>query len=856
MAFKKIKKALPLAWLTVMLLLLSVELQIPRTLENSEGDDSAELIIGIENKPNCKNELIDVLEKYDVECVRTISTGNMVVAELVKIQLTSEASSFVEEIHTCEFVRYIEPNARFKAFKLEPNDPDWATEDHQWGYQKIKANWAWNTTTGSKSILVAFIDTGINYTHEDLVANYVPLGYDWVNDDNDTRDDVGHGTHVAGILGAEINNEEGIAGLAQIRIMVEKAGDSEGWMYVADFADAIIHAVDQDADVISISAGHYFRSKTVYDAIKYAYNAGVLLVAAAGNEYCSGRLYPAAFNEVIAVTATDKWDKPWWEKDQFGDYYGTNFGNWVELAAPGVKIWSTSWDPDTKEAGYGYGTGTSASAPYVAGVAALVWSHFPNMTRDQLRVHLWKTAVDLGDSGCDEDYGYGRIDANASVSQTPPSHDLLVFSWEKPSYVEIGKLVKVSATVLNYGTSDESDVVVKLLVNGTVEDSKTISSLTSGSSSTVMLSWTPWVERDFNLSTCVVPVNGETATEDNGVWARVTHEAGVIRVPQLYSTIQEAVDAATPGDTILVSTGDLPARKYKETVNIYKDGLKIIGEGKDKTFVSGENKRDQPTLPWVFAVVDVRNVLIKGFRIMGAIGEKSVGFLIKPSGILFHVVWNSTIAENTIEDNLVSGGGITLSIWSRYNTITNNMIKRNYIGIRLEWVFFDWNIIKGNYIYDNYKYGMELYKTKKNLIYHNNFDDNTDQITKDTLSSNQWFGRWNVTGNYWNDYQGVDDGSNNRTAEDGVGDTEIPHRKVDDLPLMGRWLPGDVTHDGKVSAADFARLSCAWNKTSNDPDWLPWHAHADLNEDGIVDELDYEILIENYGKTWQDYWFS
>jgi hypothetical protein len=290
-----------------------------------------------------------------------------------------------------------EPKMRVRAESL-PNDPYWI---YQWGPKKIEADRAWNETLGDPSILVAVIDSGIDYTHPDLAANYVGLGYDWVNLDSDPMDDCGHGTRVAGVISAQINNGIGIAGMAQVKIMAEKVLDEHGEGYVDQLVNGIYHATNQGAKIISMSLSTEYDGSLLYDAIKYAYDSGVLLVAAAGNEAGEAKVYPAAYDEVIAVTATDSDDKPAWF---------TNFGDWVELAAPGVNIYTT-----IRGGGYDYWSGTSFSCPHVSGLAALIWSKFPNATRDWVRNRLRETADDLGYPGFDIYYGYGRINAKKAI---------------------------------------------------------------------------------------------------------------------------------------------------------------------------------------------------------------------------------------------------------------------------------------------------------------------------------------------------------------------------------------------------------------------------------------------------------
>jgi thermitase len=476
--------------------------------ERSEfnGDDkcSTQLVIRINNRiSDAYTQLMGVIAKYDCEVVNTVSMAGEVIAVVVDVS-SAEEPSLTREISADGLSSYIEHRMKVQA-QFVPNDPYWSL---QWGPQKIGADWAWNTTIGDPSVLVAVIDTGIDWDHPDLAANYVALGYDWVNNDPDPMDDNGHGTHCAGIIAAVINNSIGVAGLAQVRIMAEKGLDQYGNGYEDDLANAIIHAVDQGADILSLSWGSYGESALIHEAVKYAYDSGVLVVAAAGNDATNTRLYPAAYDEVIAVSATDAYDNP---------AYFTNFGEWVELAAPGVDIYSTYWDNTYRSM-----SGTSMSTPHVSGVAALVWSQFPNMTRDWIRAQLRYAADDLGAPGFDDYYGYGRINARKAVEQAPPDHDLLIFDWERPPLVKLGELATFNTTVLNFGISDETNVEIQLLVNSSLIDSTSIAFLPEGESATVGLSWTPTVEGTYNVTSYVVPVPEETITQNNLITEIIT----------------------------------------------------------------------------------------------------------------------------------------------------------------------------------------------------------------------------------------------------------------------------------------------------------------------------------------------
>ena len=471
-------------------------------------EDSIEMVIGIEYEASeAYARIVDEVEKLQGKIINTVSIRDKTIAAVVDLPFNS-IPLLMERVSASGLIRYIEPNRRFHAV-FTPNDPYWS---YQWGPQKIEVDWAWNTTTGNRSILVAVIDTGIDYTHPDLADKYVALGYDWINGDSDPLDDNGHGTHCAGIIAAVINNALGIAGIANVTIMAEKGLDAYGYGTEDALANAIIHAVDQGADILSNSWGDYFDSYLIHDAVQYAYENGVLIIAAAGNDAQSNKLYPAAYDEVIAVTATDSFDNP---------AYFTNFGDWVEVAAPGVNIYSTMPTYYVTLNDYGYSmnydnmSGTSMACPHVAGVAALIWSQFPKATRDWVRAQLRFTANDLGDPGFDDYYGYGRINARNAVERAPLDHDILIFDYKKPAHIKPGDNISLNVTILNFGLNDEENITVQLLIDGNLTDSKTINYLVNGTLATVNLQWSPLKEGIFNVTLYVVPVQGETATENN-----------------------------------------------------------------------------------------------------------------------------------------------------------------------------------------------------------------------------------------------------------------------------------------------------------------------------------------------------
>ena len=312
----------------------------------------------------------------------------------------------IERLKKHPSVKYVEIDGKVYASKV------YATaQSLPWGVDRIDAEKVhpYNKGTGIK---IAVLDTGIDYTHPDLDDNYKG-GYDFVNDDADPMDDNGHGTHVAGIIAAE-DNGFGVVGVApEAYIYAVKVLDSNGSGTVSDVIAGIEWAVDNNMQIVSMSLGTPTYSQSLRDACNAAYNAGLLLVAAAGN---NGNLfgigdnvvYPAKFDSVIAVAATD-------ENDERASFSST--GPEVELAAPGVNINSTYLGGS-----YRLLSGTSMACPHVTGVAALVWKAYPYYNNTQVRERLQQTAEDLGDPGRDNWFGCGLVDAEAAayVDSTPP----------------------------------------------------------------------------------------------------------------------------------------------------------------------------------------------------------------------------------------------------------------------------------------------------------------------------------------------------------------------------------------------------------------------------------------------------
>lgn len=304
-------------------------------------------------------------------------------------------------------VEYAELNYLYYVFGV-PNDPFVNSQYGLYsGNQGINAFGGWDIERGNNSVIIAIVDTGVDYTHQDL-AGKVIKGYDFVNGDYDPIDDNGHGTHVAGIAGALTNNGVGVAGVCQgCSILAVKVISADGSGANSWIANGIANAVNLGANIINLSLGGLDNSSTIRLAVQQATQQGALVVAASGNDGSGAPLYPAALPEVLAVGATT----------QSGDKASfSNYGNHLALAAPGEAIYSTL--PNNR---YDAWNGTSMASPHVAGLAGLLLSRNRNLTNSQLRQIMIDTAQDLGAAGRDTYFGYGKINVATALSQTPDS---------------------------------------------------------------------------------------------------------------------------------------------------------------------------------------------------------------------------------------------------------------------------------------------------------------------------------------------------------------------------------------------------------------------------------------------------
>lgn len=354
-------------------------------------------------KQNVPDNVVDLkVDGYSAKIKSRLDKINTLVLNVPESQQDAILLAF-SRLPTVEFA---EPDFVAHAFTAT-NDPSLS---QQWGMYKIQAangsgQSAWDITQGNSSVKIAILDTGIDQNHEDvstkIVANQNFTG-------SSTVDDLyGHGTHTAGIAAAITNNSIGVAGVGyNSSLMNVKVLDDTGSGYYSWIANGITWATDNGAKVISMSLGGSSGSSTLQSAVDYAWNHGAVVVAAAGNNGNTARSYPGYYTNSIAVAATDINDaKASW----------STYGSWVDVAAPGVNVYSTLPNHSNTIGGQNYGTlsGTSMATPHVAGLAALIWATNICQTNSCVRSQIESNADNIPGTG--SYWTYGRINACKSV---------------------------------------------------------------------------------------------------------------------------------------------------------------------------------------------------------------------------------------------------------------------------------------------------------------------------------------------------------------------------------------------------------------------------------------------------------
>lgn len=418
-----------------------------------------------------------------------------------------------------------------------------------WGVARIGADKVAATGNKGTGVKIAILDSGIDYTHPELVDNYAG-GYNFAYVNNDPFDDstgagatAGHGTHVAGIIAAR-DNGTGVVGVAPeaslYAVKVLNGGMSGA---LSDIIAGIDWSIENKMQVINMSLDSPQFSQSLKDACDRAALAGIILVAAGGNTNTLGVNYPAAYDSVIAVTAT----KPDDSRPLF------NYGPEIELAAPGYSIKST-----VPGGGYSFMTGSSQAAPHVAGVVALLISsgiqdaNGDGSLVDEVRRKLAETAVDLGDPGRDFQFGHGLVDAAKALGITPPPSPLAPkFTSVPPTSAKEGIQYEYIAAAADENGDSISYSLISAPVGMTIDP-------TGGS-----VKWLPTYKQSGSYSITV----------------RATDVAGLSTDQNFTLTVADAKSRhkliRTPG-RIVADALQIPLEKGTYTISLINSGLKNV----------------------------------------------------------------------------------------------------------------------------------------------------------------------------------------------------------------------------------------------------------------------------------------
>lgn len=308
--------------------------------------------------------------------------------------------AYMEELERRDDIEFVEPDYRIElAYKRK--DPELATR--QYHHKQIDTAAAWKQTKGSKKVVVAVIDDGMDVAHPELKKQFI-APYDALSKKKGTITAGKHGTHVAGLIAASAGNGTWGAGVApSTKIMPIDVIDQGGYGYTSDLIHGIEHAIKADVDIINMSLGSYYYSEALNGVIQKAHKRDIVIVAAAGNDGTRNAHYPSSFDNVISVGAVTRTDV---------SALFSNKGPTIDLTAPGVDVYSTL--PSNQ---FGPLSGTSMATPIVSGVAALIKANQPSLSNKEIEKRLFSSSDDLGKAGRDDVYGHGRVNAKKALKK-------------------------------------------------------------------------------------------------------------------------------------------------------------------------------------------------------------------------------------------------------------------------------------------------------------------------------------------------------------------------------------------------------------------------------------------------------
>ncbi len=426
------------------------------------------------NKSFCNHEIIgnnkldSVSKKYNAIIIKKQSTGRKSKQHIYIIRFPqwTNIQQVIDEYYKTGEIEYAEPDHKGSGGGTKSIIPNDQYYFRQWGLKNdgtfslspsisgadIDMENAWDIEQGDTTIIVGIIDSGTKLDHPEFTGriwiNYSEIpnngidddnngyiddvkGWDFANSDNNPTDDYGHGTHVAGIIGANGNNSIGYAGVDwNCKLMTLKGLNNNNSGYYSWWADAIYYGVDNGANVINMSLGGSSTSTTLQNAVNYALNNNVVVVVCMMNTNSNTVYYPAGFTGVIAVGSTNSNDRRsnpfFWSSTS-----GSNYGSHISVVAPGNYIYGLDYQSNTQ---YGsYWGGTSQAAPHVSGLASLLLAQNPSRTPAQIKSIIETTAEDQVGTisedtpGWDQYYGHGRINAFNALSTGVTSISTLDF---------------------------------------------------------------------------------------------------------------------------------------------------------------------------------------------------------------------------------------------------------------------------------------------------------------------------------------------------------------------------------------------------------------------------------------------
>jgi hypothetical protein len=434
---RKTKHRLSLFGIVLLMFFLPAPILANQAVQSGEISNSSEVRVNEQMTINALSEIPDVdsngnidqqvviiyknTSSFNVSSL-SLSTSEVVSGETVsdrvdvlEVKSDVDIDAFINTLNENPNVLIADRNRVLRTFSL-PDDP-YVTDGKAWQFVSIGADKTWDQVANSETIGVAVLDTGLNTNHPDLVGRIIS-GYDYVTKSTDITDQDGHGTLVSGFVAAAANNGiglSGVAGTANVKIAPYRVGIKG--LTVANICAALMDAADRsDIKVINMSYGGYEYNNSEAVAIQYAKDRGKVLVASAGNEgeptdpEVGLPSYPASYDGVISVAATTRSN----DRASFSQY-----NNMVDLAAPGENVYTTTLTGD-----YTNDSGTSFSSPIVAGACGVLLAANGNLSASDVETALTTTALDLGDPGKDDYFGYGLIQLDQALAKVTTNKPL------------------------------------------------------------------------------------------------------------------------------------------------------------------------------------------------------------------------------------------------------------------------------------------------------------------------------------------------------------------------------------------------------------------------------------------------